>query len=81
MHKTWSEEQICAILDGAPDKFAFQNEYDDYYESAIDEIGGADALLKEILVLRERVERLERKLDRYKDNPFIIPLAPKGEHQ
>ena len=55
-----TNEQIKKIIDDAPDKFAFQNEHDDYYESAIDEFGGADALLKEILALRERVQDLEQ---------------------
>ena len=54
-----TNEQIKQILDGAPDKFAYQNEYDDYYKYAIDEFGGADALLKEILALRQRVVELE----------------------
>jgi len=72
-----TSEQIKQIIDGAPDKATHVHD-DCYYE-----YGRLHHLsdLAEILTLRERVEQLERELDRYKDSPFIIPLAPKGEHQ
>jgi hypothetical protein len=75
-----TNEQIKQIIDGAPDGATHVHD-DCYYEYGmiVDTYRLSD--LDEILALRERVERMERELDRYKDNPFIIPLAPKGEHQ
>jgi hypothetical protein len=74
-----TNEEIKKILDGAPDGATTYD--DDGYYSRPDVTEWLLSDLAEILALRERVDRLERELDRYKDSPFIIPLAPKGEHQ
>jgi hypothetical protein len=79
-----TNEEIKKILDGAPDGATHYDTHRHgfkYWAIKMDFTTHNLSDLAEILALRERVEGLEQELDRYKDNPFIIPLAPKGEHQ